>query len=108
MFWTHKLEKVNPIQKSILISFNPFHATGLFRYPLKTFGFLMFPGSIERDQGHAICQSWKSVSKREKMMHQLLLEKLYITELCNLKEYWHKENDGIISTPSAWFEMHTF
>ena len=34
---------------------NPFHATDLFRYPLKTSenkGFLMFSGGIERDQWH--------------------------------------------------------
>ena len=34
---------------------NPFHATGLFRYPLKTSeykGFLMFSEGIERDQWH--------------------------------------------------------
>ena len=34
--------------------FNPFHATDLFRHPLKTSencrGFLMFPGGITRDQ----------------------------------------------------------
>ena len=29
---------------------NPFHATGLFLYPLKTRGFLTFSGGIERDQ----------------------------------------------------------
>ena len=29
---------------------NPFHAFGLFLYPLKTRGFLMFSGGIERDQ----------------------------------------------------------
>ena len=34
---------------------NPFNATGLFQYPLKTSqtrGFLMFSGGIERDQWH--------------------------------------------------------
>ena len=38
--------------------FNPFHATGLFRYPpphrkhQQTKGFLMFSEGIERDQWH--------------------------------------------------------
>ena len=32
--------------------FNPFHATGLFLYPLGTRGFLRFSGGIERDQWH--------------------------------------------------------
>ena len=31
---------------------NSFHATGLFLYPLKTSGFLMISGGIERDQWH--------------------------------------------------------
>ena len=34
---------------------NPFHASGLFLYPLKTRGFLMFSGGIERDQWHEMC-----------------------------------------------------
>ena len=36
-------------------TFNPFHATGLFLYPLKpsgTISFLMLPEGIERDQWH--------------------------------------------------------
>ena len=38
-----------------IIPINPFHATGLFLYPLETsetFYFLMFSGGIERDQWH--------------------------------------------------------
>ena len=30
---------------------NPFHATGLFLYALKTRGFLIFSRSIEKDRG---------------------------------------------------------
>ena len=38
----------------IIIRFfiNPFHATGPFRYPLKTSEHLMFSGGIERGQWH--------------------------------------------------------
>ena len=32
--------------------FNSFQATDLFWYPLKTSGFLMFPGGNKRDQWH--------------------------------------------------------
>ena len=28
------------------------HAAGFFLYPLKTYGFLMFSGGVERDQRH--------------------------------------------------------
>ena len=35
--------------------FNSYLATGLFLYPLKTSGFLMFSGGIEKDQWHEIC-----------------------------------------------------
>ena len=38
---------------------NPFNATGIFLYPLKTPenpGFLIFPGGIEKDQGHEMDQ----------------------------------------------------
>ena len=43
--------------KSYILSqdLNPFHASGLFLYPLKTRGFLMFSGGIERDQWHEMC-----------------------------------------------------
>ena len=30
----------------------PLHATGLFLYPPKTYGFVMLSGGIERDQWH--------------------------------------------------------
>ena len=33
-------------------AFNSFHVYGLFRYPLKTSGFLMISGGIERGQWH--------------------------------------------------------
>ena len=33
---------------------NPFHATGLFLYPLKTRGFLKFSGGTERDRWHEL------------------------------------------------------
>ena len=43
---------------------HPFHATNLFRYPLKTLenkGFLMFSGGIERDQWHEMGESLSHV-----------------------------------------------
>ena len=44
-------------QKDKLKLINPFHASGLFLYPLKTSetsAFLMFSGGTERDQCHDI------------------------------------------------------
>ena len=35
---------------------NPIYATGLFLYPLKIWGFLMFSGGIKRDQRHRFLQ----------------------------------------------------
>ena len=35
---------------------DPFHVTGLFLHPLKTKGFLMFPGGVERGQWHEMGQ----------------------------------------------------
>ena len=35
-----------------IYSSNPFHATCLFLYLLKTSGFLMFSGGVEREQWH--------------------------------------------------------
>ena len=37
-----------------LCTSKPFHATGFFRYPLKTSVFLMFSGGIKRDQWHEV------------------------------------------------------
>ena len=39
---------------AVVTSFSPFDATDLFRYLLKTSGFLMFSGGIERDQWHEL------------------------------------------------------
>ena len=40
---------------TLIFTFNPFYATGLFLYPLKTSknpGFVMFSGGIERNKRH--------------------------------------------------------
>ena len=38
--------------ENVSLRVNTFHTTGLFLYPLKTYGFLMFSGVIERDHWH--------------------------------------------------------
>ena len=64
--------------------FNPFHATGLFRYSLKTsenLWFFIFSGGIERDQWHemgergVILKNLSTVlQKRLRSFHRLFLE----------------------------------
>ena len=59
--WSNTIKQfVGYVYEFILIYFNdfqsynihPFHANGLFQYPLKTFGFLMFSRGTERGQWH--------------------------------------------------------
>ena len=53
--------------------FNPFHATGIFLYPLKTLEkqrFLKFSGGIERDQ-------WHGMDQRASNLHHLLKSAIF-------------------------------
>ena len=70
---------------------NPFHATGLFLYPLKTsenVKFLMFSGGIERDQWHKMDYwFWYFIKLSSEATNRgVLLKKMFLKIFC--KCHW--------------------